>query len=178
VKSLFPSIDPDFALIHGFANLLPPGLLGLSMVLLFGAIMSTLDSGLFTISSAIILDFFKWPKKKAVKGIRVVIAVVSIIALIIGLLIEDLVLGSYIFVALIMIVAVGVIATWIKPSIKQGTLIIGFLTGLIASVVYLVFNLLQGSIEPLIVIVALASSILGIFLGGIYSFVRRLGKGS
>ncbi len=38
IKAQFPNIDPDIALIHGFKNLLSPGLLGLSMVLLFSAI--------------------------------------------------------------------------------------------------------------------------------------------
>ena len=59
IKAQFPGIDPDLALIQGFKNLLPSGLLGLSMVLLFAAIMSSLDTYIYTGASALIQDFFK-----------------------------------------------------------------------------------------------------------------------
>jgi len=48
IKVKFPGVDPDLALIHGFANLLPTGLLGLAAVLLFAAIMSSIDTYIYS----------------------------------------------------------------------------------------------------------------------------------
>lgn len=173
VKSTFPGVDPDLALVYGFANLLPSGLLGLSVVLLFGAIMSTIDTGIFTSASAIILDFFDWPKEKTVRYIKGVILLLSLIGFILAILIQDLIIGSYIFVTFIMVVAVVVMSTWIKPRIKQRTLLFGFFIGLIISVAFMIYNLLLGNIQPTIVIVGLIASIIGILIGGLYTLIKR-----
>ena len=170
IKVKFPGIDPDLALIYGFANLLPPGLLGLSAVLLFAAVMSSLDTYLYTSSSAIVQDFFNWNKIKTVRNIRKVIFIVAIIGTIIGILLHDLVIGSYIFVASSVILATVVILTWMKKRVRRTTLIFGFVIGIIVYGIYLFFMITN--ITPLIVIVALLGAIIGLILGGIYSFFR------
>ena len=71
IKARFPEIDPDLALIYGFNHLLPRGLLGLSVVLLFAAIMSTIDTDIFTGSSIIVQDFFNWNKQRTIKNLLV-----------------------------------------------------------------------------------------------------------
>lgn len=58
IKAQFPDIDPDLALIQGFGSLLPAGLLGLASILLFAAIMSSIDTYIFTGASAVVQDFF------------------------------------------------------------------------------------------------------------------------
>jgi len=172
VKVTFPDIDPDLALIHGFANLLPPGLLGLSVVLLFGAIMSSLDTYMYTASSAIVHDFFKSEKKKAVKSIRSVIFLLSLLGLVIAILIQSIIVGTFIFIALIMILAAPVIATWMMKDISQRTLLFGFVIGLLFSVNFIILSLMRGNIEPTIVVIALGGTILGLIVGGVYSLVR------
>jgi len=173
VKAQFPGIDPDLALIHGFGNLLPAGLLGLALVLLFSAIMSSIDTYIFTAASAAVQDFFKLDKKKTVKYIRNTILIMSVLALIIAILIHSLVIGSYIFVSFMVILAVAVISTWIKKTIKQRTLIIEMIVGVIGLAVFLIISLLKGYIEPTIVLVALASSIVGLIIGRIVSLFKK-----
>lgn len=173
VKVMFPEVDPDLALIHGFANLLPSGLIGLSVVLLFGAIMSTIDTYIYTASSAIVQDFFKLDKEKIVRNIKGAIFTLAIIAIILSILIQSLIIGSFIFIALVMVLAVPVIATWIKKSIKERTLLFGFTIGLIVSIGYLIFSLIKGNIEPIIVVISLVASIFGLIVGGIVSYIKR-----
>jgi Na+/proline symporter len=173
VKAQLPLIDPDLALIYGFAKLLPPGLLGLATVLLFSAIMSSVDTYIFTAASSVVQDFFKLDKKKAVKYIKNTLIILSIIGLIITILIQSLVIGSYIFVSFVVVLAVAVLATWIKKSVRQTTLLFGFVFGIIGLAAFLIISLLRGYIEPTIVLVALASSIVGIIIGAVISSIKN-----
>lgn len=173
VKVMFPGIDPDLALIHGFASLLPSGILGLSVVLLFGAIMSTIDTYIYTASSALVQDFFKLNKKQTVGYIKKVIFILSLLGLVTAIVVQSIIIGTFIFVALVMVLAAPVILTWIKRDVKQTTLLFGFAIGLLLSIAFMVFNLIKGSIEPTIIVVALGSTILGLVIGGIVSKVRQ-----
>ena len=174
IKIKFPLIDPDLALIHGFGALLPAGLLGLSVVLLFSAIMSSIDTYIFTASSAIVQDFFK---KNVVNNIRKVIFLLSILAVIIAILIQSLVLGSYLVVAFIIVLAVVVISTWIKKNITQRTLLFEFIFGLIGLIFFLGYSLNRGYIGSMIVMVSLGCSILGLIVGGIYEKLLQIFQG-
>ena len=173
VKAQFPAIDPDLALIHGFANLLPQGLVGLSTVLLFAAIMSSLDTYIYTGSSAIIQDFFEWSKSKTVKNVKKTIFFFTIIGTIVAILIQNLIVGSYIFVAFLSTTAVPVLATWNKKTIKQETLAISFIFGLMGTIIFLMFSLSKGEITPAIILVAMGSSILGLLIGGVISKIKN-----
>jgi solute:Na+ symporter, SSS family len=173
VKIKFPGVDPDLALIHGFANLLPAGLLGLGVVLLFAAIMSSIDTYVFTSSSAIIQDFFNFDKKRAVRNIRKIIFVVALLGTLVAIAIQDLIIGAFIFVAISTFLAVSVLASWFKKTITQRTLLFGLTFGALGFVGYLIPKLIQGDIQPMIVIVALGSSILGLIVGGIVSWIKK-----
>ncbi|MBW3021966.1 sodium:solute symporter family protein [Candidatus Woesearchaeota archaeon] len=172
VKTKFPTVDPDLALIHGFGNLLPAGLVGLAVVLLFAAIMSSIDTYIFTCSSAIVQDFTYLTKKSTVKRIKQVMLIVSIIALLIAILVHNLVIGSFIFVSFLVIIGVAAITTWIRKEIKQMALVWGFVVGLIGLVAFIIQMMLAGEITTMVVIAALGSSILGLIIGGVISFFK------
>ena len=171
VKSIFPLIDPDTALIYGFANLLPAGLVGLSVVLLFSAMMSSIDTYIFTASSAIIQDFFSFSKEKTIKYMKVVIFLLSIFAFLVSILIQDALIGTYIFIAFVMPLSVCVIASWINSRIKQRTILFGFIFGLVFSLGFMIKTLLEGNIEPSIVLVGIVGTIFGLLFGKIYNFI-------
>ncbi|MEE9525942.1 MAG: hypothetical protein V3V78_05040 [Candidatus Woesearchaeota archaeon] len=173
VKTKFPAVDPELALIHGFGNLLPAGLLGLSVVLLFSAIMSSIDTYIFTASSAIIQDFLKLDKTKTIEYIRKTIFVLSILAVLITILIQSLTIGTYIVVSFIVVLAIATIATWINKKIKKTTLLSEFIFGLIGMMIFLVISLSKGYIQPTIVLVALASSLLGLIIGAVISLFKK-----
>jgi len=173
VKTKFPLVDPDLALLYGFGNLLPSGLVGLASVLLFAAIMSSLDTYIFTGSSSIIQDFFNWDKKKTVRNIKKVIFFFAIVITLIAVLIKSLVISTYIFVAFYVVLAIPVMATWIRKSIKQTTLIFGFFTGIFGVLALLLYSfLIVGEVSPMFVIVSIGLSIFGLILGGIFSYFK------
>jgi len=173
VKANFPSIDPQLALIHGFANLLPAGLVGLSVIFLFAAIMSSTDTYLFTAASSIVHDFSDWDKQKTVRNIRKLIFVIAIVGVFVTILIQDLIIGAYIFVAVEVVLGLVVIATWIKTGIRKSTLMSAFIFGLIFFFAYLIFSLFKGEVNPLIAIVTLVGTLIGLFVGALRSRMRR-----
>jgi SSS family solute:Na+ symporter len=174
IKVQFPGIDPDLALIHGFGNLLPSGLLGLATILLFAAIMSSADTYIFTGASAVIQDFFDWDRKKTVKYIRRVVFVLAVLATLISIWIQDLVLSAYIFVSFILALAIIVFATWFRRKIKQATLMVGLSIGVISIIALLIyFILFAGGVRPVIAVIALATTIIGLLIGGIVSYFRK-----
>lgn len=173
VKVNFPSVDPDLALIHGFANLLPSGLLGLSVILLFAAIMSSVDTYIFTAASATVQDFFDWDKKKTILWIRVTVLILAILTTLISIIIQDLVIGSYIFVSFVVIIAISALASWIYPEVKKKTLLFSLIFGILGLVGFLLMSLINREIKETVVIVALGSSVLGLVIGWIVGLVKR-----
>jgi len=154
-------------------NLLPAGFLGLATILLFAAIMSSLDTYIFTGASAIVQDFFKMNKTTTVKYLKIVILGLAVFGTAIAILVQSLIVSSYIFVASSVILAVVVVATWINKKIKQRTLLFGLAIGIIGFTVFLVISLSRGYIEPTIVIIALISTLAGLGIGRIVSFFRE-----
>ena len=171
VKVNFPGIDPDTALIHGFANLLPPGMIGLSVIFLFAAIMSTLDTYIFTGSSVIVQDFFKWGKQTIVRNMRKVIFLFTVLVTATSILVENLVVSAYIFIAFVCALAVPTIATWIKKEIKKETIVMSFIFALTGGITAII--LFISSNPPLLVLITIVAAILGLFIGGLVSWLKK-----
>ncbi len=69
-KQFFPNIVPEDALVTGFSNLLPFGLKGLGMVLLFAVTLSSSDTVTFVISSIITRDLKNYTKKYSEESMK------------------------------------------------------------------------------------------------------------
>lgn len=169
VKALLPQLDPDTALIYGFANLLSPGLAGLAIVLLFAAIMSSLDTYAFTASSAIIQGFFRKLNKGAtVRSIKIILILLIFISTIIVISLQNMVLSTYIFTGFIIVLSIPTLATWIKKKISLLTLIISFIINFIG-IIYLLIT--SPTIEPALVSKMIIVGISGLIIGGIVSTI-------
>lgn len=174
VKAKFPGIDPDIALIHGFANLLPVGLLGLASVLLFAAIMSSIDTYIFTGASSIVQDFFKKSKKNIIKLIKQVIVIFAVLGTAVSILIQSLVLSTYIFVSVILVLGVIVMATWIKKKIRTKTLLIALTVGIILlAIVFAYFWISTGTLQPIVASLAIVGTLIGLGIGAIVSKIKK-----
>lgn len=170
VKTAMPALDPDIALIHGLSALLPAGLIGLAVVVFFGALMSSIDTYTYTASSAFVQDFFKkLSKEKTVSLIRVSIASIIVISTVISILLQDLIQASFIFAAFVVVLAVPTIITWIRPSIRRRTLNSTLIVGTTALVIFIALGLAQDNLTPTIVIKGIAGSLVGLAIGFIYS---------
>lgn len=174
VKANFPGIDPDLALIYGFGHLLPKGLLGLSVVFLFAAIMSSVDTYFFDGSSVIVQDFFDFDKKKTIKSIKRTIFVLAVLGTLISILIQNLVISTYIFVAFILVLATVVISTWIRKRLQPLTLTVGFIVGIVSMAFLLIYYMLfTEGIIPEVAVMGILLTLLGLIIGGIVSYFKK-----
>jgi Na+/proline symporter len=171
VKALLPQLDPDTALIYGFGELLGPGFAGLAIVLLFAAIMSSIDTYAFTTSSSIIQGFFrKLNKTVTVKAIKIVLTMLLILSTILVIVLENMVLSTYIFTGFIIVLAIPTLLTWIRKKVNPLTLIISFVVSFIG-IFYLLFT--APVLDPSLVSNMLIISIAGTLFGGLVSMVVK-----
>jgi SSS family solute:Na+ symporter len=174
VKTQFPSIDPDTALIYGFANLLPAGLAGLAVVIFFAAFMSSIDTYAYTAASSFTHDFFKkCTKKQLVRIIKLTMTAVIAFSATIAVLVQDLLLGGYMFAGYAIVLAIPVIATWIRPKIKSTTLNTAIIFGTVLLTLMIIKHAIAGTLSPTIVLIAISGSIVGLILGAIISFFKK-----
>jgi len=173
VKAKFPTIDPDLALVYSFNTLLSPGIVGLSIILLFAAIMSSLDTYLFTAASSVAQDFYILSKRKTVRMIKKFSIILGLIALIVSIIIQNLIIGSFIFISFTIVLSVSTIATWFNKKVLERTLIIGIITGITGVLIVLIKQLLENNLQPSIMIVSLVASIFGIIIGAIITRFKK-----
>ena len=170
IKTSFPGIDPDIALVQGFAQLLPVGLIGLALVVFFAAFMSSIDTYAYTAASSLIQNWFKkLTKVQTVRAIRLAVTAFILLGAIIAILIQDLILGAFIFASYTVILAIPTIATWIKPSIKRHTITTSILVGIIGLTIFVVLGVIAGELTPIIVLEAIAVSLIGLAIGALSS---------
>ena len=123
VRTKLPTIDPDTALIVGFSNLLPPGLAGLSVVIIYSAVSSSADTYMFTSASSVTQDFlekaWKLDKQQVFQAMRISMAVLMALGITITLIIRDIVDATFFFVALTMSLGFLILVIWIFPKINR-----------------------------------------------------------
>jgi SSS family solute:Na+ symporter len=174
IKVKFPGIDPDIALIHGFNYLLPAGLLGFAVILLFAALMSTIDTNIFAASAILVQDFTNTNKSQTVRLLKKVVLILGVLATGVAILVQGLMVSTYIFTAFILVLAIIVLSTWIKKSINPVSLIFAFIVGIVSVIGLLVYYFVfAGGIQPMIALQAIGSTILGLLLGGVYSKFKK-----
>jgi len=147
-RTAFPSIDPAQAIPYGMVHLFPAGLLGLGLVFLFAAIMSSTDTLIFYLSTSIAKDYFGRVKNITDKKNLERITRVSLIAITVLT-----VLSAFIFRNLIevIITVAGVSSSLFFPvvasffmKLKENAVI----AALIASCIYIVILIAAGLIVP------------------------------
>ena len=127
--------------------------------------MSSLDTYIFTASSAISQDFFKRPKKETVGLIKKTAFLLTVLGAISAILIKNFTTSVYMFISSVIILATVVVATRIKKGLKEKTLLFGFGSGVLGAVV---FTLLGRGIDPTIIVVSLVSTVVGLIIGNFF----------
>ncbi|PIN80098.1 hypothetical protein COV13_04220 [Candidatus Woesearchaeota archaeon CG10_big_fil_rev_8_21_14_0_10_32_9] len=142
VKSNFPNIVPTTALVVGFQKLLSGYLLGIGLVLLFAAVMSSADTFLFVLSTSLSKDFFGRFKKLSKSRLTANTKISTIIIGVAGILVA--LIFSNIINVVTSIVGVGfalfpstLISFWIKLNPK--VIITSVTLGILSSVLAFVF---------------------------------------
>ncbi len=137
IKSSFPNVNPNDAMIYGFSSL-PPGLLGLGIIVILAATMSTIDTGLIVsslfISRDIISRYRTISEEKLVKLTRLFIFAIWFVSTSIAILTSNLVFVFYNSFSFILILAPAVVFSFffnLKTRAIQYSLIIGILSAII-----------------------------------------------
>lgn len=119
-------IDPDLALVEGFATLLPQGVLGLGLVMLLATIMSSADTYVFTGTSIVLQDFYgrlnSISSQNLVKLFRYVIVLLLIVGVAIAWMLQSVVSTAFIWTGIIISLALPIFSTFIIPKTSSDVL--------------------------------------------------------
>jgi len=169
-----PNIDPDTSLIVGFSRLLPVGLAGLSVVIIYSAVSSSADTYMFTTAASVTQDFLEktglLKKENLFVIMRITMAILMALGIIMAIVIRDIVDATFFFVSMTMSLGFLVLAIWIYPKINRH------------SVNFSIFFCLVGVIVPSIifgisttlVVYAIGFCIFGLLFGFIMHWIKPL----
>ena len=163
VQSKFPNIVPETALVVGFTNFLPNYLLGFGLVILFAAIMSSLDTFIFVLSTSfskdILSKFERFSKHNLVKVTRIFSVLIGILGMLLAFYLSSVV-QVLIPLAGIYFTLFPVIIFSFWYNLKPKAAILSLVGGVIASIVSL--SIMGIAIESALVGFPMAFILLGL----------------
>lgn len=167
-----PDITADTSLIVGFSRLLPVGLAGLSVVIIYSSVSSSADTYMFTASASVTQDFLEktglTQKEKLKKTMRYSLIVLMTLGISMALILRDIVDATFFFVSLTMSLGLLVLILWIYPRINRYSVNLSILACMIGVIVPALFV----GISEALVIWAFAFCLGGIFIGYLIHLVR------
>ncbi|MFC1723620.1 sodium:solute symporter [Nanoarchaeota archaeon] len=170
VKYNLPGIEAESAMIQGFFQLLPSGMVGLGVVALFAAIMSTADSYAFISASVLVQDFLFRGRMKhiVVRQLKYALVVVVGLGTLCAVMFNSLIDAVYLLSGMFMVMSVVVMATWIRRRIRALTVNMAFSVGVGLT---LAFAFVKG-ISATVIAIGLVAALLGLGIGAVVSKVR------
>jgi Na+/proline symporter len=169
-----PNISADTSLIVGFSKLLPIGLSGLSVVIIYSAVSSSADTYMFTTASSITQDFLeklglvKHEKTRTI--MRVIMTILMILGVTMALTLRDIVDTTFFFVSLTMSLGFLIVVLWIYPKLNKYSVSLSILFCLIGVIVPTIIV----GISTSLVIYAIIMCIVGLIIGLIWNYIKSL----
>jgi Na+/proline symporter len=174
IRADIPDISPDTSLIVGFSRLLPVGLAGLSVVIIYSAVSSSADTYMFTASASVTQDFLEktglTKSEKLRTTLRWSLLVLMILGVSMALVLRDIVDATFFFVSLTMSLGLLVLLLWIYPKLNKLSVWLSILFCLIGVIVP---AMIVGISEQL-VMYAFAACLLGVLIGMAVVGIRKL----
>lgn len=137
IKANFPNINPNDAMIYGFSQL-PAGLLGIGLIAILAATMSTIDTGLIVgslfVSRDIISRYKQTSKEGLIRLTRIFIIVLCLLTTILAMFTDNLVFVIYNMFNFALILAPAVTFSFffnLKKRAIMWSLILGIISALI-----------------------------------------------
>lgn len=165
IRTEITDISADTALIVGFSSLLPMGLAGLSVVIIYSAVSSSADTYLFTAASSITQDFMEKSgtirKEKLFVTMRVIMATLMVLGVTTAIILRDIIDTTFFFVSLIMSLGFLIVVIWVYPKINKYSVILSIIFCLIGVIIPTVLI----GISTSLVIYAITSCIVGFLIG-------------
>ncbi|MFH1636863.1 MAG: hypothetical protein ABIB71_00385 [Candidatus Woesearchaeota archaeon] len=166
IKLKLPGIDANAALVQGFIQLLPAGLLGLALIPLFAAIMSSADSFAFICGGLLMHDIiFRNKEYDKVSLLKYGILVTIFSGTVLALSFQSILKASYLFAGIFMVFSIIIITTWIKPSVKPIIINSGIILGIIITIIFALFK----GISTNLIVIGVIGGIIGMIAGAIVS---------
>ena len=142
VQSKFPDIVPETALAVGFSNLLPNYLIGIGLVILFAAIMSSLDTFLFVLSTSVSKDFFskfeRLSHHKFATNTRFYSVILGIIGIILALILTSIVSVLLTIAGVYFTLFASIILSF-KYNLKRKAVVLSIVGGALTSILAFAF---------------------------------------
>ena len=165
IRTEITDISADTALIVGFSSLLPMGLAGLSVVIIYSAVSSSADTYLFTAASSITQDFMEKSgtirKEKLFVTMRIIMATLMVLGVTAAIILRDIIDTTFFFVSLIMSLGFLIVVSWIYPKINKYSVILSIIFCLIGVIIPAIII----GISTSLVIYAITSCIVGFLIG-------------
>jgi len=168
-----PNIDPDTSLIIGFSRLLPLGLAGLSVVIIYSSVSSSADTYMFTTAASVTQDFLEktglMKKEKLFVSMRISMAVLMALGITMAIVIRDIVDATFFFVSMTMSLGFLTLAIWIYPKINKHSVNLSIFFCLIGVIIpAIIFG-----ISTTLVVYAIGLCIVGMIIGFVVWLVQR-----
>ncbi len=172
IRADIPNIDPDTSLIVGFSRLLPIGLAGLSVVIIYSSVSSSADTYMFTAAASVTQDFLEktglTSKDKLKSSMRYSMVVLMVLGVTMALILRDIVDATFFFVSLTMSLGFLVLVMWINPKVNRHSVNFSIFLCLIGVVVpAIIFG-----ISTSLVIWAFGFCIAGLIIGFFMHLIR------
>ncbi len=123
IRTDIPGISAETSLIVGFSRLLPVGLAGLSVVIIYSSVSSSADTYMFTTASSVTQDFLEKTgltrKENLRKTMRISLVVLMILGISVALVLKDIIDTTFFFVSLTMSLGFLMVVIWIYPKINR-----------------------------------------------------------
>ena len=177
IRADIPDIAPDTSLIVGFSRLLPVGLAGLSVVIIYSSVSSSADTYMFTASASVTQDFLEktglTKTENLRKTMRYSMLVLMVLGITMALILRDIVDATFFFVSLTMSLGLLVLVLWISPKINRLSVNLSIFFCLIGVIVPAIFI----GISENLVIWAFAFCLAGVLIGLIITYLKKLAGG-
>jgi len=171
-----PDIEAGTSLIVGFSKLLPVGLAGLSVVIIYSAVSSSADTYLFTTASSVTQDFLQksgfLTKERLFLIMRICMTILMILGVTMALVLKDIIDTTFFFVSLTMSLGFLVLVIWIYPNINRHSVNFSIFFCLIGVIVpAIIFG-----ISTILIIYAWGLCIVGLLAGIVVNYFMKTAK--
>ena len=177
IKSALPNINPDLALVEGFSKLLPAGLIGLSIIVFFSAMMSSVDTYAYTAASSLVQDYFPMlPGERSVLFIRLSLVAIITTGSIVNILYHNLIGLAFILSAYFVLVSLPVLLTWIYPKVSRVIINTALPLSFILITAAVLHAIQNHSVDPSLIIKSIVLSLVSLLLASIICYLKELQK--
>lgn len=171
IREAIPDISAETSLIVGFSRLLPVGLAGLSVVIIYSSISSSADTYMFTTAASVTQDFLEktglTKKEKLKTSMRASMVVLMLIGVTMALVLKDIVDTTFFFVSMTMSLGFLTLVIWIYPRINRHSVNFSITFCLVG----VIFPAILYGISETLVMYAIGLCTLGVIIGIIVNYI-------